>query len=68
MNQINRFRHTSWISGNKLFIHGGFEPTRPNIPTGNLYQINLHNALQVIPNIQQQLMSVKIKKSQNFYS
>ena len=49
---INRFRHTSWIIDGKLFIHGGFEPVRPNIPTGNLYQVDLKRTLSYFPQLE----------------
>jgi protein phosphatase len=30
---VQRFRHACWILDNKIYIHGGFEPDTPNIPT-----------------------------------
>lgn len=55
LNTINRFRHTSWIMDGKLFIHGGFEPNRPNIPTNNLFRIDLHQALSRVPALERLL-------------
>jgi len=32
-NAIQRFRHSLWSIENFLYIHGGFDPETPNIPT-----------------------------------
>ena len=39
----------------KLFIHGGFEPSKPTIATGNLYKVDLTNTLGSIPALQSML-------------
>ena len=49
LNSIDRFRHTSWIVDGKLFIHGGFEPIRPNTPTSNLFRMDLKSTLGMVP-------------------
>ena len=41
MGEINRFRHSSWLSKGKIFVHGGFDPKDINHATGNLYKIDL---------------------------
>lgn len=41
-----RFRHTSWLLENYLYIFGGFEHDSPNIPTDSLAKINLLSAFQ----------------------
>lgn len=33
---IGRFRHVSWIYGDCVYTHGGFENNKPNIPTSAL--------------------------------
>ena len=38
---IPRFRHVSWIHKASLFIHGGFENSKPNLPTGSLQCLDL---------------------------
>lgn len=32
-NSLQRFRHSSWIIDNFVYVYGGFELDSPNIPT-----------------------------------
>lgn len=43
---LQRFRHSSWIIGQKVFIHGGFEPEAPSVPTDIICVLNLKTLLQ----------------------
>jgi len=43
---VQRFRHSSWIIGQKVFIHGGFEPEAPSVPTDVICVLNLKTLLQ----------------------
>lgn len=43
---LQRFRHSSWIIGQKVFIHGGFEPEAPSVPTDIICILNLKTLLQ----------------------
>jgi protein phosphatase len=52
---IPRFRHTTWISDLNLYIHGGFDPAQPNIPTSDLYKIDLEQALGGVSGLNNQL-------------
>lgn len=45
------FRHASWLLESSLFIHGGFYPSSPNIPTDELVKINLGKMFQPYPNL-----------------
>ena len=38
---ISRFRHVSWVYKNSLIIHGGFENSKPNLPTDSLQSLDL---------------------------
>jgi hypothetical protein len=38
---VQRFRHSSWIVDNRIYIHGGFEPEAPSIPTDIINSIDL---------------------------
>jgi protein phosphatase len=42
---VQRFRHSSWIIGQKVFIHGGFEPEAPSVPTDVICTLNLRTLL-----------------------
>ena len=52
---IPRFRHTSWISEQTLYIHGGFDPAQPNIPTADLFKIDLEQALGGVSGLNTQI-------------
>lgn len=52
---IPRFRHTTWISDFSLYIHGGFDPAQPNIPTSDLFKIDLEQALGGVSGLGNQL-------------
>ena len=43
---INRFRHVSWLSYNKVFTHGGFESKQPNVPINLLTSMDLNELFQ----------------------
>lgn len=44
MQGINRFRHISWLYSNLLYTHGGFESSRPSVPTDLLTCVDLSEA------------------------
>lgn len=48
---INRFRHVSWMSGNYLYTHGGFEFTQPNLPINSLTQVDLSETFAANPDL-----------------
>lgn len=47
---FKRFRHSSFIYGNDLFIHGGLEDEKHNSPAKNLSKINLLELFETCPN------------------
>ena len=38
---IQRFRHSSWLVDNFIYIFGGFELESPNIPTDTITKLNM---------------------------
>lgn len=48
---IQRFRHACWSMSSKLFIHGGFEPKTPNIPTDIISVIDCCKLFQNVPHL-----------------
>lgn len=38
---VSRFRHASYLVDNFLFVHAGFEPKKPSVPTNVTAKINL---------------------------
>lgn len=62
---INRFRHSTWINGSKLYIFGGFESNSPDVPTDHLLQASILKLLDPLPNIQKQLSELMNSTSQN---
>ena len=42
---IQRFRHVSWFFHGFLFIHAGFEPESPNVPTSSLMRLDISHIL-----------------------
>lgn len=42
-----------------MYIHGGFDPAQPNIPTGDLFKIDLENALGGVAGLNNQLTTHK---------
>lgn len=48
---IQRFRHACWAANNKLYIHGGFEPETPNIPTDIISVFDCYKLFQPFPNL-----------------
>lgn len=38
---LNKFRHTSWLSENMLYSHGGFDNSSPQISKNDLFMIDL---------------------------
>lgn len=68
---ISRFRHATFLLNNTLYIHAGFEPQRPSIPTNMTTKVNLldvfngHNLMENldVPNYGFQGMGGKQKNS-----
>ncbi len=52
---INRFRHVSWISYNKVFTHGGFESKQPNVPINLLTCLNLKDLFENFPELKENI-------------
>ena len=52
---LNRFRHVSWLSYNRLYTHGGFENSLPNVPTSLLTSIDLIDLLDNNPDLQKNI-------------
>lgn len=48
---IQRFRHACWSMSSKLYVHGGFEPKTPNIPTDLISVIDCCKLFQNVPNL-----------------
>lgn len=48
---IQRFRHACWSMSSKLYIHGGFEPKTPNIPTDIISVIDCCKLFQNVPHL-----------------
>ena len=48
---INRFRHVSWVYNNFLYTHGGFENTKPSVPTSLLTTLDLFELFGPIPTL-----------------
>ena len=42
-NPVMRFRHAIWLIDSLLYIHGGFDPETPNIPTDKLLLLDLES-------------------------
>ena len=42
-NPVMRFRHAIWLIDSSLYIHGGFDPETPNIPTDKLLLLDLES-------------------------
>lgn len=40
-NSIQRFRHSSWITDQFIYVYGGFELDSPNVPTDIITKINI---------------------------
>ena len=43
---VQRFRHSSWMIENFLYVHGGFEQHSPNIPTKSIIKIDINKFFQ----------------------
>lgn len=43
---VQRFRHSSWITDSKVYIHGGFEPEAPSIPTDIINTVDLRKLFE----------------------
>lgn len=58
---VNRFRHVNWIYNTYIYTHGGFENTKPNLPTGLLNIFDLHELVSKnsgLAKITEQLISL----------
>lgn len=54
--QIQRFRHSSWLVDNQLYIHGGFDQETPSVPTEQVLKIDLEKVFtSQHPNLQKSL-------------
>jgi hypothetical protein len=40
-NSVQRFRHSSWLTEQFIYVYGGFELDSPNVPTDTVTKINL---------------------------
>lgn len=38
---MQRFRHSCWVSNDKIYVHGGFESSMPNIPLREICTIDI---------------------------
>ena len=43
---LRRFRHASWNIDSDVFVHGGFSQDAPNLPTDNLFKLDLLRLLK----------------------
>ena len=50
-NPINRFRHCTWLIQNSIYLHGGFDPDIPNIPTELMLKIDLSKIFHNYPSL-----------------
>lgn len=41
VNGVCRFRQTNWIFENSLYVHGGLDPSSPNVPINNTLKFDL---------------------------
>lgn len=44
---FQRFRHVSWIYRGDIYVHAGFEPESPNIPTNSLVRMDISRVLGI---------------------
>lgn len=42
---MQRFRHSSWAANDKVYVHGGFESSMPNIPLREINTIDIQKML-----------------------
>lgn len=42
---MQRFRHSCWVSNDKIYVHGGFESSMPNIPLREICTIDIQKLL-----------------------
>ena len=50
-NSVQRFRATTWISNNNVYVHGGFEHDSPNIPLSEICKIDVQKLLTKFENL-----------------
>ena len=55
-NSLQRFRASTWIQGNNVYVHGGFEHDSPNIPLSEICKIDVSKLLGNFENL---LMKIK---------
>jgi protein phosphatase len=48
---LKRFRHSSFINQQHLYIHGGFIQSEPTYPTDSFVRVNLYEAFATVPGI-----------------
>lgn len=44
---FQRFRHVSWMYRGDIYIHAGFEPESPNVPTNSLVRLDISRVLGI---------------------
>jgi len=66
---IQRFRHSSFLVENKVYIHGGFEPEAPSIPTEIINCVDLKKLFENNQNLNKYLRKMLIKRKiiKNYY-
>ena len=66
-NALQRFRHVSWSSHldskTKLFVHGGFEHSTPNVPLNSVGIVELEKLFARSEGLMQKVKSVVEKMS-----
>ncbi|CAD8187082.1 unnamed protein product [Paramecium pentaurelia] len=56
---IQRFRHSSWLVDQFLYLHGGFDSDQPNIPTECILRLDLNKRFAQTPQLFRQLNTVR---------
>ncbi|CAD8166845.1 unnamed protein product [Paramecium pentaurelia] len=60
---IQRFRHSSWLIDQFLYLHGGFDSDQPNIPTEGILRLNLNTRFAQTPQLLRQMNTLKTDQS-----
>ncbi|CAD8102091.1 unnamed protein product [Paramecium primaurelia] len=60
---IQRFRHSSWLVEQFLYLHGGFDSDQPNIPTEGILRIDLNKRFAQTPQLLKQMNTIKADQS-----
>ncbi|CAK79408.1 unnamed protein product (macronuclear) [Paramecium tetraurelia] len=60
---IQRFRHSSWLIDQFLYLHGGFDSDQPNIPTEGILRLNLNTRFAQTPQLLRQMNTLRTDQS-----